>query len=178
MNATPETPRQRVHYSGNTQERLKEAFLDHPEADSKELAMYARCPKFFAVEFRELVRIAELGEKMRRLVLPADVEWIAKETLRYLSRLQELVDEAKDVDNASDYARWVQFSGIIGLVQRINYGRGVELLDKCKKLIQACGDRYRSGNNNPSPESMRMTTVDEKLNALTTAVAALTAKAA
>jgi hypothetical protein len=92
--------------------------------------------------------------------------------------LQERVSEAKDVDGASAFGRWLQGSGIIGVVQKIDPPLGQDLAKKCKKLVEACGLRYERNDNNPSPNAMKYQSLDEQITAIASAVAALTAKAA
>jgi hypothetical protein len=57
--------------------------------------------------------------------------------------------------SASYYGRWLQGSGIIGLVQEIEPARGQTLSKACKELVESCGLRYETGNCNPSPDTLK-----------------------
>jgi hypothetical protein len=178
VNATPQTPRQGIKYDGEKRQRLEAAFLGNPEADYRELAQLAGCSLAYAGQVAQELRIRRLALMVHNLVCHADIARIATETTRQIEILQERVSEAKDVDGASAFGRWLQGSGVIGVVRKIDPPLGQELAKKCKKLVEACGLRYEHNDNNPSPDAVKYQSLDEKINALTNAVAALTAKAA
>jgi hypothetical protein len=73
---------------------------------------------------------------------------IWSETDRRLDSLTRCVREGVQVDEASNFARWLRFSGILALLQPFEQDvplpiRAAELRRKCEDLIYECGEWYR-----------------------------------
>jgi len=70
------------------------------------------------------------------------------ETDRRLDRLAQSVREGVQVDEASNFSRWLRFSGILKLLEPFEQEvpvpiRASELTRKCDELIYECGEWYR-----------------------------------
>lgn len=52
------------------------------------------------------------------VVVPSEMYWMCKETNAYLDALLAACREGKRVEEASRYCRWLQFSGVIKLLER------------------------------------------------------------
>lgn len=73
---------------------------------------------------------------------------IWSETDRRLDSLAQSVREGVQVDEASNFTRWLRFSGILTLLQPFEQEvplpiRAAELCRKCEDLIYECGEWYR-----------------------------------
>ncbi len=73
---------------------------------------------------------------------------IWSETDRRLDSLMQCVREGVQVDEASNFARWLRFSGILTLLKPFEQEvplpiRATELSRKCEDLIYECGEWYR-----------------------------------
>jgi len=98
---------------------------------------------------------------------------IWRETTNRLESLASAVFEGKCVEEASNFARWLQFSGVLKLLEQnpqpfplpVN---GNELRRKCEDLIQGCSD-WTKGGKLPAPnyEPGDMRAILSKLDALT-----------
>ena len=78
-------------------------------------------------------------------IVEAHVIW--RETDRRLDSLSAQVREGVAVDEASNFGRWLSFSGVIKVLEACEHGkplpvRGAELRAKCEALISDCGDWY------------------------------------
>jgi len=72
---------------------------------------------------------------------------IWSETDRRLDSLAASVREGTQVDEASNFARWLRFSGILKMLEPFEQDvplpiRARELARKCEDLVSACGDWY------------------------------------
>ncbi|HXA44413.1 MAG TPA: hypothetical protein VNZ25_02810, partial [Candidatus Angelobacter sp.] len=66
---------------------------------------------------------------------------VVAETERYLESLARSVRECKRVDEASNFARWLQFSGVIELLQECpaTSPHAPALRSKAQDVVLACG---------------------------------------
>ena len=99
------------------------------------------------------------------------VMWM--ETDRFLDGLAASVREGKAVEEASNFARWLQFSGVLNLLEKNRQPfplpcNGDELRRKCQDLVQNCAE-WTKGGKQPAPryEASDMTAVLAKLETLT-----------
>jgi hypothetical protein len=91
------------------------------------------------------------------------------ETMMRLRILQRRVQEGRDVLPASDFARWLQFSGMIPLFKE-NAQDGVSKIDgsllesTVEQLLQNCNERLRTNNDKPSFDRSDYCSLHEKLD--------------
>lgn len=103
------------------------------------------------------------------------------ETDRHLESLASLVRECKSVDEASRFSRWLQFSGLLEILER---NASVDLLPvdgcglrrKCKNLIAACGELYRQGKARPGYAQSDIAEINRKLDVIAAHVATVLPK--
>ena len=76
------------------------------------------------------------------------ISQIYRETLRRITHYEGLVAEGTCVDEASNFARWLRFSGVLSLIvdqpqpaPLATDGPGLEM--RVSRLISACGEVYR-----------------------------------
>jgi len=106
---------------------------------------------------------------------------IWRETDNRTDRLRAQVREAVDVLPASEFARWLRFSGVLDLLPEQDFPlpcRGQELRNKVDKLVQECGDWFalhERSNVSPHPEIPRteLERINSQLAHLTAAVSKL-----
>lgn len=101
---------------------------------------------------------------------------IWSETDRRLDSLAQSVREGVQVDEASNFARWLRFSGILKLLEP--FERDVplpvharELARKCEDLISECGDWYRLHERSNKPRdcyvsSSKLAAIEDDLRAI------------
>jgi hypothetical protein len=109
---------------------------------------------------------------------------IYSETHAKLESFAKRVAEGRDVESASDFARWLQFSGILMLLERYpNRVMSHDMLKvdgaflrwKCDQLLDACNERLRTGNLNPSFEKKEFESMHEKIDRMAGYLSRLTA---
>jgi hypothetical protein len=93
---------------------------------------------------------------------------VVAETTRYLDGLARSVRECKRVDEASNFARWLQFSGVIELLQECpaTSASAPALRSKAQNVVQACGQIYRGGKVKPQYDASDIAEINQKLNRL------------
>jgi len=107
---------------------------------------------------------------------------IWRETNTRVDVLRARVREGVDVMAASEFARWLQFSGVLRLLREQPYPlpcRRAELTGKVEQLVAECGDwfaNHERSNVQPHPQIPRteLERISAQLNGLTAAVAKLT----
>lgn len=115
---------------------------------------------------------------------PVILSRIYSETVRQLDLLAQRVREGRDIEAASNFARWLSFSGICLLLER--YPNQVQshhplkvdgsfLRWKCEQLIQACNERFRTNSLNPSFEKNEFESMHEKIDRMAGYLSKLTA---
>ena|ERR1700722_20092407 len=84
-----------------------------------------------------------------------NLHWLWKETVNRLDSLARDVREAKNVAEASNFARWLQFSGILMLfrnnpstTKHLEVDESV-VRKKIDDLIYECGELFRGGKHDP-----------------------------
>jgi hypothetical protein len=112
---------------------------------------------------------------------------IYSETLAKLESFSRRVAEGRDINAASEFARWLPFSGILSLLDR--YPNQVAshnplkvdgrfLRWKAEQLTEACNDRYRTNNQNPAIERTEFEAMREKIDRMAGYLSRLTAAGA
>lgn len=102
---------------------------------------------------------------------PVELHVLWRETNNRVNVLAARVREGVDVMAASEFARWLQFSGVLRVLLHNEAGmplpvRGRELDGKVKQLVASCGEWFslhESSNSKPHPEIPR--TELERINA-------------
>jgi hypothetical protein len=93
-----------------------------------------------------------------------ELRWIASETSRFLDTLARDVRECKNVMLASQYARWLQFSGLLKVIER---GLGSDLIRKqVDDLLYECGELFRCGKHDPKYAASDIAEINRKLDLL------------
>ena len=115
---------------------------------------------------------------------PVILSRIYSETVNQLDSLAQRVCEGRDIEAASNFARWLSFSGIIKLLE--DYPPGMEsfgpktvdgalLRWKCDQLIQACSERFRTNSLDPAFEKKKFESLHEKIDSIAGYLSKLTA---
>jgi hypothetical protein len=94
---------------------------------------------------------------------------IYRETVNQLDSFSRRVQEGRDLEAASNFARWLSFSGILMLLEAFPEPEpfkvdGRFLRWKCEQLIEAVNLRYRTNNSNPSFEAKDFESMHEKID--------------
>jgi hypothetical protein len=106
------------------------------------------------------------------------------QTVNQLDSFSKRVQEGRDVEAASDFARWLSFSGICLLLER--YPNQVQshhplkvdgsfLRWKCEQLIEACNERFRTNSLNPAFAKKEFESMHEKIDRMAVYLSKLTA---
>jgi len=116
----------------------------------------------------------------------AHVLWRATDTR--LDVLAARVREGLDVDAASEFARWLQNSGVLRLLKPFEAGmplpcRATELSEKAERLVSACGEWFADherSNIKPEPTVPRsqLEAINEQLRNINATLGELSGGAA
>ena len=101
---------------------------------------------------------------------------IWRECDRRIDSLAQSVREGVQVDEASNFGRWLRFSGILTLLQPFEQEvplpiRASELSRKCEDLIYECGEWYRSHERSNKPRdayisASKLAAIEDDLRAI------------
>jgi len=107
------------------------------------------------------MRTSEVSRSQKGVAVPADFDLtilhaIWRETDRKLTEYSARVREGLEVLPASDFARWLQFSGILRLLEPFDCDvplpiRARELRQKCDVLIADCGEWFSNHERSNKP---------------------------
>lgn len=90
------------------------------------------------------------------------------ETLRYLETLARGVREGKNVDEAANFCRWLQFSGVLELLER--YAMPGQDFHSVRRMVSdvilECGERFRGGRVQPTYSESDIAAINRKLDVL------------
>lgn len=87
----------------------------------------------------------------------------------WLDTLKRRVAENLDVMPALDFARWLQWSGLVSLLEA-NSCDGLAKVDgpllrwKCEELMRDCQERFRTNDREPHLAELELQSIHEKLN--------------
>jgi hypothetical protein len=89
--------------------------------------------------------------------------WLCKETIGYLQKLERLVQQGRGVDEASNFARWLQFSGLLKILEAYPQPKplevdGVAVRRLMERVIATAGELHKGGKLPYNPSE---STVDE-----------------
>jgi hypothetical protein len=91
---------------------------------------------------------------------------IASETDRYLDRLARCVAENKSVDEAVNFCRWLQFSGVL----KLPHPEFVTLRNKADSVLDRAGEIYKGGKVKAYCEASAVDALNAKMDFLLTAI--------
>jgi hypothetical protein len=95
------------------------------------------------------------------------------QTNSYLARLARAVEEGRAVDEANNFLRWLQFSGVLHLLERHSHidQKFITLRKSCEDLQFRC-QKWLQGQNVKLPPSVaRVDEVNQKMDFLLSALA-------
>jgi hypothetical protein len=98
--------------------------------------------------------------------------WTWKETVNRLDSYARDVREAKNVMEASNFARWLLFSGLIGIFEMNPSSTPHLIVDadavtkKVKDLLYECGELFRGGKADPKYAASDIAEINRKLDTL------------
>lgn len=98
------------------------------------------------------------------LVTKAELRWIASETHFKLAALSREVREGKNVLYASQFARWLQFSGLVRLLELVS--DGVSIQKELGDLLFECGEIFKGGKVDPKYAASDIAEINRKLDLL------------
>jgi len=112
----------------------------------------------------------------RETLTQLELHQLWRETDRRLDSLIGSVCEIKRVDEASTFSRWLQFTGLLDILERNSNGMplpvdGQGLRRKAKELASMCGDLYRQGKANPQYAQSDIAAINRKLDIIAAHVA-------
>ena len=158
-------------------EAVEREYMEHPKLHYKAIAQLAGCSADYAFQTIKLIRLREhfaLRKKFAGMDEPplcdrVAVHQIFASALRWVEVCEQRVNEAKDIDSASDFTRWLLGSGIVEFCEANPYPDplpvdGKLLRKKCTEVVYQCGERFRTGNKNPSVEASKMQSLNEKMD--------------
>ena len=154
-------------------ERVEAVFREHPQWTNLRIARLTKTSRAYVNSILFEMRARKLCEDLRNEVAPSDVVHIANEIEHYLDTLQKRVNEGKCIDAASEYCRWLQFSGLVEFCAKLADNRRVGL--KCRELLTDCNWRYEKNDTGPKLDKIEFESLSEKIDRLEKLI---TAKAA
>ena len=101
-----------------------------------------------------------------------NLHWLWKETVNRLDSLARDVREAKNVAEASNFAHWLQFSGLLMLFRNNpSTTKHLEVDEsmvrkKIDDLIYECGELFRGGKHDPKYAASDIAEINRKLDLL------------
>jgi hypothetical protein len=99
---------------------------------------------------------------------------VVDETARYLGDLAQCVRECKRVDEASRFARWLIFSGILDICREdASAAQGADTLATVASDLQMdCGELFRGGKADPKYAASDIAEINQKLEVLASFITA------
>lgn len=152
---------------------VEKLFAEHPDWEDKTIARPAKTSRAYVGSILFEIRARKMCADLRNEIAPSDIVHIANEAENYLDTLQGRVNEGKCIDAASEFARWLQFSGISELCAKMADNPRVR--SKCKELLTDVNWRYERNNTAPKLEKIQFESLSEKIDRLEKLI---TAKAA
>lgn len=115
-------------------------------------------------------RLAAIGRDPE-LDFRVNLHRIFIETDRRLELLAQSVRECKDVNEANNFARWLQFSGILKLLETHPQAKpanvdGARLHRKASDLAYECGQLFRGGKADPKYTQSDIAEINRKLGVI------------
>jgi hypothetical protein len=122
---------------------------------------------------RQLARMRAIGKDgaIQRTVTRKRV---VDETAHYLADLARCVRECKRVDEASRFARWLIFSGILDLCREDTSAamHADRLAREASDLQMECGELFRGGKADPKYAESDIAEINRKMDAMASILAA------
>jgi len=113
------------------------------------------------------------------LITEVDLSWLWKETHGRLERLARCVRECKQVTEASDFCRWLQFSGLPKIFKahpqaepfRVDHA----VIDaQIREILFECGELFRKGKADPQYSESDIAEINRKLDIIAAHVSKFT----
>src|SRR5512133_1091057 len=94
-----------------------------------------------------------------------------RETLTRLEVFERRVSENRDVMAASEFCRWLNFSGIFRILDAHPAPEplkvdGAFLKWKSGEVLKACNDRFRTNDSKPHLAELQLQSLHDKLNTM------------
>jgi hypothetical protein len=102
--------------------------------------------------------------------LAFDVSQIYRETQFFVERLARSVHEGRGVEAASNFTRWLRFSGLLGVFDKFTVpgSSGVVNGEEMRKLVDdvvaACGQIFRGGKQPVNPSQSTIDQINAKVD--------------
>ena len=93
-----------------------------------------------------------------------DLIWLRNETNGFLKRLARDVREGKNVMLASQFARWLEFSGLLKMLRAVPGGG--EAWGRVRDLNFLCGELFRNGRADPDYAASDIAEINRKLDVI------------
>jgi len=99
----------------------------------------------------------------------AQLHVLWRETDRVVSALSKAVMECKRVDEASNFGRWLRFSGVLQILEAHPAGFPLTvdakgLTKKVSDMLFECGELYRGGKHDPRYAASDIAEINRKLD--------------
>jgi hypothetical protein len=119
------------------------------------------------LSYERYQKLRSIGDDTQ-LAYRVNLQTISAETLRYLGTLARGVHENKNVTEAANFLRWLQFSGVLELLERYAMpGQDFRSLrGKVSELILECGERFRGGHQEANYSQSDIEAINRKLDVL------------
>jgi hypothetical protein len=98
------------------------------------------------------------------LVTRSELRWIASETHFKLAALSREVREGKNVLYASQFARWLEFSGLVRVLELVS--DGVSIQKELGDLLFECGELFKGGKHDAKYAASDIAEINRKLDLL------------
>jgi len=87
----------------------------------------------------------------RLFIEPHKWHWAFNETMRQLDTLTKRVNECKDIQHASEFARWLRMSGLLAMFEDNPQTEpllvdGAKMRRACEDLLQLCAEQWKRGS--------------------------------
>jgi hypothetical protein len=162
-----------IKYTGAVREAIEAAFAENPTRDYMDVAFELGASPSYTGQLWSLLRLRAFGgpEPPPAKCSILDVFRVCQETARRMDTLAARVVEGKFILEASEFVRWLRFSGIVGLCQA-NQAAGELPIDgaglavKCRELHEACNERLTSGDKTVRFENLAVESIVDRLAAI------------
>lgn len=109
-----------------------------------------------------------------------NLHWLWRETVNRLDVLARRVSENRDVLGASEFCRWLLFSGLIQFFKENSQPEplkvdGAFVEWKIKELLYQCNERFRTGKTEPTIAESELKSIHEKMDLIAGYLSKLTA---
>jgi len=147
-------------------EFIEQMLKEHPEQSNRAIAIEAGCNLSWVCSIRREVEYRRLGQMPTPGIV--HVARVGRSLASRLGILTQRVREGKDVENASEFARWITGSGVLELLESASLAEGKAARAAAKMLEEDCMERWRTGNTAPALQLEDVRSLQERVAALET----------